>query len=93
MNNTANNYIIPHMEGIDATAKAFGLSSYQVRKLARSRRGAAFTVKLGSRYLINQEKFAAFLNCETQEQDTVSPAQSASCNLSSVGIRPVPVKL
>lgn len=93
MNNTANNYIIPHMEGIDATAEAFGLSSYQVRKLARSRIGAAFTVKLGSRYLINQEKFAAFLNCETQEQDTVSPAQSTSCNLSSVGISPVPVKL
>ena len=93
MNNTANNYIIPHMEGIDATAEAFGLSSYQVRKLARSRRGAAFTVKLGSRYVINQEGFAAFLNCEAQEQDTGAPAQSTSCNVSAVGIRPVPVKL
>ena len=35
-------YTVPHMESIDATAKAFGLSSYAVRKLARSRRGAAF---------------------------------------------------
>lgn len=93
MENIKITYKVPHMETIDTTAKTFGLSSYQVRKLARSRRGAAFTVKLGSRYLINQEKFAAFLNCESQEQDTAAPAQSTSGNLCPVGIRPIPVKL
>ena len=82
-------YTVPHMESIDTTAKAFGLSSYAVRKLARSRRGAAFTVKIGSRYLINQEKFAAFLNCEAVRDDvhTVPPEQHTA------GIQPVPVRL
>ena len=82
-------YTVPHMESIDTTAKAFGLSSYAVRKLARSRRGAAFTVKIGSRYLINQEKFAAFLNCEDVGDDvhTVTPEQHTA------GIQPVPVRL
>ena len=76
------------MENIGTTAKAFGLSYYTVRKLARSKRGAAFTVKIGSRYLINQAKFAAFLNCENVEQDTAEPdAQPAK------GIQPVPVRL
>ncbi len=82
-------YTVPHMESIDATAKAFGLSSYAVRKLARSRRGAAFTVKIGSRYLINQEKFAAFLNCEALDQDTPEPDRRQT----SAGIQPVPVRL
>ena len=94
-------YTVPHMESIDTTAKAFGLSSYAVRKLARSRRGAAFTVKIGSRYLINQEKFAAFLNCEAVgENPSVKPT---ACQLpyrgasteeqTSAGIQPVPVRL
>lgn len=82
-------YTVPHMESIDATAKAFGLSSYAVRKLARSRRGAAFTVKIGGRYLINQEKFAAFLNCEALDQDTPEPDHRQT----SAGIQPVPVRL
>lgn len=88
MENKNFTYTIPHMENIDTTAKAFGLSSYTVRKLARSKRGAAFTVKIGSRYLINQAKFAAFLNCEPLEQDKAeTSAQPAK------GIQPVPVKL
>lgn len=82
-------YTVPHMESIDATAKAFGLSSYAVRKLARSQRGAAFTVKIGSRYLINQEKFAAFLNCEALGQDMPEPDRRQP----SAGIQPVPVRL
>lgn len=77
----------PHMEGIDATAKTFGLSAYQVRKLARSTRGAAFTVKIGNRYLINQEKFAAFLNCELTLPEMDAPAQNVGC------VRPIPVKM
>lgn len=82
-------YPLPNMESIDTTAKAFGLSSYAVRKLARSRRGAAFTVKIGSRYLINQEKFAAFLNCEALDQDTLEPDRRQH----TAGIQPVPVRL
>lgn len=82
------NIKVPHMESIDTTAKTFGLSSYQVRKLARSKRGASFTVKLGNRYLINQEKFTAFLNCE--ELENAVPAVSAH---SMNQIQPVPVKL
>lgn len=89
MDNPTFTYTIPHMENIDTTAKAFGLSSYTVRKLARSKRGAAFTVKIGSRYLINQAKFAAFLNCESIEQDMAAePAEQPA-----KGIQPVPVKL
>ena len=88
MNNTKFTYTIPQMESIDTTANAFGLSSYTVRKLARSKRGVAFTVKLGNRYLINQAKFAAFLNCESIEQGTPEPARPTSS-----GIQSVPVKL
>lgn len=82
-------YTVPHMESIDTTAKAFGLSSYAVRKLARSRRGAAFTVKIGSRYLINQEKFAAFLNCEAVGENPSVNAEEQH----TAGIQPVPVRL
>ena len=88
MDNTEFTYTIPHMEGIETTAKVFGLSSYQVRKLARSKRGAAFTVKIGNRYLINQARFAAFLNCESTLQDTQEPVKPIAS-----GIQPVPVKL
>lgn len=88
MDNTTFTYTVPHLEGIDTTAKVFGLSSYQVRKLARSKRGVAFTVKIGNRYLINQAKFAAFLNCESIEQGTLEPTRPTPS-----GIRPVPVKL
>lgn len=88
MENLEFTYTIPHMESIDTTAKVFGLSSYQVRKLARSKRGAAFTVKIGNRYFINQAKFAAFLNCECNEQETPEPTL-----IGTTGIQPVPVKL
>lgn len=88
MDNTEFTYTIPHMEGIETTAKVFGLSSYQVRKLARSKRGAAFTVKIGNRYLINQAKFAAFLNCESTLQSVQEPVKPTAS-----GIQPVPVKL
>ena len=81
------NYKVPHMETIDTTAKTFGLSSYQVRKLARSKRGAAFTVKIGNRYLINQERFTAFLNCEEQENNNIVSAHGVN------QIQPIPVKL
>lgn len=79
----------PEMLTIDQTAKRSGLSAYAVRKLARSSTGQAFTVRVGTKYLINQEKFAAFLNCETVGDDAhnVPPEQP------SAGIQPVPVRL
>ena len=87
MENIKITYKVPHMETIDTTAKTFGLSSYQVRKLARSKRGAVFTVKIGNRYLINQERFTAFLNCEEQECNNTVPAHGVN------QIQPIPVKL
>lgn len=89
MENIKITYKVPHMETIDKTAQIFGLSSYQVRKLARSKRGAAFTVKIGNRYLINQERFTAFLNCEEQECNNNNTAPAHGINQ----IQPIPVKL
>lgn len=79
----------PEMLTIDQTAKRSGLSAYAVRKLARSSTGQAFTVRVGTKYLINQEKFAAFLNCEALGQDTLEPDRRQP----SAGIQPVPVRL
>ena len=79
----------PAMLTIDQTAKRSGLSAYAVRKLARSSTGQAFTVRVGTKYLINQEKFAAFLNCEALGQDTPEPDRRQP----SAGIQPVPVRL
>ena len=79
----------PEMLTIDQTAKRSGLSAYAVRKLARSSTGQDFTVRVGTKYLINQEKFAAFLNCEALGQDTPEPDRRQP----SAGIQPVPVRL
>ncbi|WP_308539355.1 hypothetical protein [uncultured Ruminococcus sp.] len=79
----------PEMLTIDQTAKRSGLSAYAVRKLARSSTGQAFTVRVGTKYLINQEKFAAFLNCEALGQDTPEPDRRQP----SAGIQPVSVRL
>lgn len=79
----------PEMLTIDQTAKRSGLSAYAVRKLARSSTGQAFTIRVGTKYLINQEKFAAFLNCEALGQDTPEPDRRQP----SAGIQPVPVRL
>ena len=53
----------PEMLTIDQTAKRSGLSAYAVRKLARSSKGQAFTVRVGTKYLINWGRFTAFFNC------------------------------
>ena len=79
----------PEMLTIDQTAKRSGLSAYAVRKLARSSTGQAFTVRVGTKYLINQEKFAAFLNCEALGQATPEPDRRQP----AAGIQPVPVRL
>ncbi|WP_294403622.1 hypothetical protein [uncultured Ruminococcus sp.] len=65
----------PEMLTIDQTAKRSGLSAYAVRKLARSSTGQAFTVRVGTKYLINWERFTAFFNC-----GAVGENPSAECN-------------
>lgn len=78
----------PEMLTIDQTAQRSGLSAYAVRKLARSKQGQAFTVKVGAKYLLNWQKFTAFFNCEaapTKEE----PSNSFTGNQ----IQPVPVRL
>lgn len=74
---------------IDQTAKRSGLSAYAVRKLARSSKGQAFTVRVGTKYLINWGRFTAFFNCAAVGDDahTVPPEQHTA------GIQPVPVRL
>ena len=73
----------PEMLTIEQTAARSGLSAYAVRKMARGKTGAAFPVRVGQKYLLNQTKFIAFLNCAPQE-DTPDPAG---------GIQPVPEKI
>ena len=79
----------PEMLTIDQTAKRSGLSAYAVRKLARSSTGQAFTVRVGTKYLINWERFTAFFNCGAVGDDAhiVPPEQNTA------GIQPVPVRL
>lgn len=74
----------PVMLTIDQTAERSGLSAYAVRKLARSSEGRAFTVRVGTKYLINWEKFVAYFNGTLPEPDRSQNAGK---------IQPVPVKL
>lgn len=62
-----NENTFPEMLTIAKVAERSGLSEYAVRKLARSRQGRSFTIKLGTKYLINWGRFSAFFNCEAQE--------------------------
>ena len=82
------NFHFPEMLTIQETAKRSGLSAYAVRRLARSKEGQAFTVKIGAKYLINWERFTAFFNCV--EQSSSSHADNPQ---SSSGIRPIPIQL
>ena len=95
----------PEMLTIDQTAERSGLSAYAVRKLARSSEGRAFTVRVGTKYLINWEKFVAYFNgTEPLSQPTAaSSAQGTPFGCPSRGanteepqngkIQPVPVQL
>ena len=79
----------PEMLTIDQTAKRSGLSAYAVRKLARSSKGQAFTVRVGTKYLINWGRFTAFFNCVAVGDDAhIVPTEQPSA-----GIQPVPVRL
>ena len=61
---------IPRMETIDNTAKLFGLPKHFVRQKVLN--GEIVAVTAGSRYLVNVDKFAEYLNTATiqQEQET-----------------------
>ena len=95
----------PEMLTIDQTAKRSGLSAYAVRKLARSSTGQAFTVRVGTKYLINWERFTAFFNCAEplSQPAAASSAQGTSSGRPfrganakeqpTTGIQPVPVRL
>lgn len=87
----------PEMLTIDQTAKRSGLSAYAVRKLARSSTGQAFTVRVGTKYLINWERFTAFFNCAeplSQPAAASSPFRGAYAEEQhTAGIQPVPVRL
>lgn len=51
---------IPQMVGIDEAAEMFGLTRYFVRQLCLNNK--IVYVKSGTKYLINVEKFAEYLN-------------------------------
>lgn len=82
------NFNFPEMLTIQETAERSGLSEYSVRKLARSKEGQAFTVRIGAKYLLNWERFTAFFNC--MEQDSSDHTDNRQ---SSGEIQPIPVQM
>lgn len=54
----------PHMITIKAAAKLFDMREHTVRTFARQDQAGAqlFTVMVGKKYLINVERFTAYLN-------------------------------
>lgn len=54
----------PHMITIKAAAKLFDMTEYSVRTKAREDQAGArlFTIMIGKKYLINVERFTAYLN-------------------------------
>lgn len=54
----------PHMITIKEAAKSFDLPEHSVRTFARQDQNGArlFTVMIGKKYLINAERFTAYLN-------------------------------
>ena len=58
------NLEIPRMLTIQGAAKLFDLPEHSVRTFARQDQAGArlFTVMIGKKYLINAERFTAYLN-------------------------------
>ncbi len=87
MTNSINvTYKIPQMETIKATAKLFHLSEHFVRCAVKGEHGHLFSVMAGTKYLVNCERFAAYLNCELTEQ---TQPEDKPVN----GIRSIPAKV
>lgn len=82
------NFHFPEMLTIQETAERSGLSEYSVRKLARSKEGQAFTVRIGAKYLLNWERFTAFFNCMEQDSSDHTDNQQSSGE-----IQPIPVQM
>ena len=76
---------IPHMLTIKQTAKLFNMPEHSVRVFAREDQTGArlYTIMAGKKYLVNQERFAAFLNgafsnpapAQPQSVDGITPVQ------------------
>ncbi|MGN1224819.1 MAG: hypothetical protein ACI4TG_06915 [Ruminococcus sp.] len=77
-------YKIPHMETIKATAERFHLSDHFVRCAVKGECGHLFSVMAGTKYLVNCERFAAYLNCELTEQAQLVDKPAS-------GVRPISV--
>lgn len=75
---------VPHMETIKATSKLTGLPEHFIRQKVLN--GEIVSVKAGSKYLVNVDKFIEYLNTSTVENEE---NETASTN----GITPVPVNL
>ena len=78
------NLTVPHMETIKATSKLTGLPEHFIRQKVLS--GEIVSVKAGSKYLVNVDKFIEYLNTCTVE--TNGNDNETDCKIS-----PVPVKL
>ena len=75
---------VPHMETIKATSKLTGLPEHFIRQKVLS--GEIVSVKAGSKYLVNVDKFIEYLNTctvETAGNNTESDRK----------ITPIPAKL
>ena len=86
MNSINITYKIPHMEPIKATAELFHLPEHFVRCAVKGEHGHLFSIMAGTKYLVNCERFTAYLNCELTEQAQQNDKPTS-------GIRPIPVKL
>lgn len=75
---------VPHMETIKATSKLTGLPEHFIRQKVLN--GEIVSVKAGSKYLVNVDKFIEYLNTSTVENEE---NETVSAN----GITPVPVNL
>lgn len=75
---------IPHMLTIKQAAKLFDMPEHSVRVFAREDQNGArlYTIMAGKKYLINQERFAMYLNGAFSKP---APAQSQAVG----GITPV----
>jgi excisionase family DNA binding protein len=74
-----NDFKPPRMETIKKTAEIFGLPENMIRQKAKS--GEIVAIKAGERYLVNMDKFAEYLNTNTEKQSTESTAGSRAINL------------
>ena len=76
--------IVPHMITIAETARKYGVAAHFVRQLVSS--GRVIAVRAGRKFLVNDVKFAEFLN-------TSRITEQAEDSENDNGITPIPIKL